>query len=71
MTNKTPTPRTDTFVADYVIANYQMGTCEATDVTINQMAAMEEEIDQLAQQCGSFIKEIAALQTTIKAIKKK
>ena len=56
MPNKTPTPRADTFVADYIIANYQMGTCEATDVIINQMAAMEREI--AAKQCVVSVEEI-------------
>ena len=49
MTKYPPTPRTDAFVADYVIANYQMGSDEATDVIIGELSQMEQEIAALSE----------------------
>lgn len=49
MTKYPPTPRTDAFVADYVIANYKMGSDEATDVIIGELSQMEQEIAALSE----------------------
>ena len=59
------TPKTDKFVANYLPADYQFGSDEATDVIICEMASTEREIDQLAKQCVKMVEELGQLRAAL------